>query len=224
MLSPQPEPRCGSSPISQPFADWMPSGLSRPEPRPRRMPPLNPAHWFRPSRRPKGVPAPWNPAASGAARETCALPLNPSRQVEKLALTRPPNRRWSVPAPEDLKPARCLARIKLLIVCRPKGFEDEGYSPTFWGMGNSVLRKLRSPSIEIVSILAENIRHLRKVKNISQEELADLCGIHRTYVGSVERCERNVTLSTLELLSTALEVSVVQLLTPMADDTKSEQS
>ena len=90
-------------------------------------------------------------------------------------------------------------------------------------MRNSILRKLRSPSVEIVSILAENIRHLRKVKNISQEELADLCGIHRTYVGSVERCERNVTLSTLELLSTALEVSVVQLLTPMADDANCEQ-
>lgn len=86
------------------------------------------------------------------------------------------------------------------------------------------LGKLRSPSKELISNLASNIRYLRKVKGISQEELADLCEIHRTYIGSVERCERNVTLSTLELLANALGVSVTQLLTPMADDTKSEQS
>lgn len=86
------------------------------------------------------------------------------------------------------------------------------------------LGKLRSPSKELISTLANNVRYLRKIKGISQEELADLCEIHRTYIGSVERCERNVTLSTLELLANALGVSVTQLLTPMAHDTKSEQS
>lgn len=86
------------------------------------------------------------------------------------------------------------------------------------------LGKLRSPSKELVTTLANNVRHLRKVKGISQEELADLCEIHRTYIGSVERCERNVTLSTLELLANALGVSVTQLLTPMVDDTKSKHS
>jgi DNA-binding Xre family transcriptional regulator len=49
---------------------------------------------------------------------------------------------------------------------------------------------------------------------ISQEELADLCGLHRTYVGAIERAERNVTLSTLEVFSKALGVSVPDLLTP----------
>ncbi len=47
---------------------------------------------------------------------------------------------------------------------------------------------------------------------MSQEELAEKCGLHRTYVGSVERCERNVTLSTLELLASVLGVSVPELL------------
>lgn len=84
--------------------------------------------------------------------------------------------------------------------------------------------KLRSPSKQIVSNLANNVRLLRKSKSISQEKLADLCGIHRTYIGSVERCERNVTLSTLELLANALGVSVTQLLTPMADDTEPDPS
>ena len=62
-------------------------------------------------------------------------------------------------------------------------------------------------------ILAENIRACRQRKNISQEKLAEICKLHRTYVGSVERGERNVTLSTLEAFSTALGISVLELLT-----------
>jgi len=71
---------------------------------------------------------------------------------------------------------------------------------------------MRSASEKIRTILAENIRTYRRSKNLSQEELAEKCGLHRTYVGSVERCERNVTLSTLELLASALEISVPELL------------
>lgn len=74
--------------------------------------------------------------------------------------------------------------------------------------------KLRKPSRALIGTLAENVRRLRHTQGLSQEELADLCGIHRTYVGSVERGERNVTLSTLELLAKALGVSVINLLTP----------
>jgi transcriptional regulator with XRE-family HTH domain len=74
-------------------------------------------------------------------------------------------------------------------------------------------KHLRKPSQIITRILAENIRAFRKEKNISQEELAEICKLHRTYVGSVERGERNVTLSTLEAFSTALGVSIAQLLT-----------
>lgn len=62
-------------------------------------------------------------------------------------------------------------------------------------------------------ILADNVRTLRQQKNLSQEKLADLCGLHRTYVGSIERAERNATLSTLDILATALNVSVPALLT-----------
>lgn len=62
-------------------------------------------------------------------------------------------------------------------------------------------------------ILADNIRRHRAKVGISQDEFAIRCGVHRTYVGSVERCERNVTLGTLEMFSQAIEVSVPQLLT-----------
>ena len=74
-------------------------------------------------------------------------------------------------------------------------------------------RKLRKPSSKMTHVLAANIRAFRKVKGISQEELADMCSLHRTYVGSVERGERNVTLSTLEVIAGALGVSVPRLLT-----------
>lgn len=74
----------------------------------------------------------------------------------------------------------------------------------------------RRPSTMLTHILAENIRAFRREKNISQEELADMCNLHRTYIGSVERGERNVTLSTLEALAAALDVSVPTLLTKKA--------
>lgn len=62
-------------------------------------------------------------------------------------------------------------------------------------------------------MLAENIKTYRKEKGLSQEELAEQCGLHRTYIGSVERHERNVTLSTLEVLSQTLGATVPELLT-----------
>ena len=71
----------------------------------------------------------------------------------------------------------------------------------------------RTPSDSLLAILAENIKAHRSEKELSQEELAELCCLHRTYIGSVERRERNVTLSTLEVLADALGVSVQELLT-----------
>lgn len=73
----------------------------------------------------------------------------------------------------------------------------------------------RKPSQEILQIIANNIKSFRQSQNLSQEEFAEKAGIHRTYVGSVERCEKNLSLSTLELLSKTLEVSVSQLLQPI---------
>ena len=79
-------------------------------------------------------------------------------------------------------------------------------------------RKRRVPSPALRKILADNIRAYRAAKHISQEELADICGFHRTYVGSVERGERNVSLSTLEIFALVLEMKVPCLLTKRAFD------
>ena len=73
---------------------------------------------------------------------------------------------------------------------------------------------LRQPSDEITAVLADNLREYRHQHGLSQEDFAAQCGLHRTYVGSVERGERNVTLSTLEVFAGVLDVSVPELLTP----------
>ena len=73
--------------------------------------------------------------------------------------------------------------------------------------------KLRKTSSTLVCTLAENIRKFRKIQGLSQESLAEKCNLHRTYIGSVERGERNVTLSTLETIANALDISVPRLLT-----------
>ena len=69
------------------------------------------------------------------------------------------------------------------------------------------------PNPDLRAILADNIKAHRERKGVSQDEFADRCGLHRTYIGSVERCERNVTLATLELLAHAVGCSVPELLT-----------
>jgi len=69
-----------------------------------------------------------------------------------------------------------------------------------------------SKGISTRQILAQNLRRIRLEKGLSQEKLGELSRLHRTYVGSVERAERNVSIDNIEALASALEVSVVTLL------------
>jgi transcriptional regulator with XRE-family HTH domain len=61
-------------------------------------------------------------------------------------------------------------------------------------------------------VIADNVRRLRKGKGLSQEALAEECGYHRTYVGGIERRERNITIATLEALAGALGIEPLRLL------------
>ncbi|HGP6640686.1 TPA: helix-turn-helix domain-containing protein [Vibrio cholerae O1] len=71
---------------------------------------------------------------------------------------------------------------------------------------------MRKPSENLLATLAKNVRNFRVKDGMSQELLAEKCGLHRTYIGSIERGERNATLSTLEILAETLNVSIAQLL------------
>ncbi|MBI4967266.1 MAG: helix-turn-helix transcriptional regulator [Rhodospirillales bacterium] len=55
-------------------------------------------------------------------------------------------------------------------------------------------------------ILARNLRRIRKSTGLSQEELADRAGLHRTYISSIERAERNISIENIFLLARALDV------------------
>ena len=59
------------------------------------------------------------------------------------------------------------------------------------------------------------IRKLREAKGLSQERLADLAGIHRTYIGDVERGKRNIALINMTRLAGALGISLSRLISEM---------
>lgn len=59
---------------------------------------------------------------------------------------------------------------------------------------------------------AENLRARRRTLGMSQEDLAERSGLHRTYVGSVERSERNVSVDNMELLAQAVNTPLWMLL------------
>jgi transcriptional regulator with XRE-family HTH domain len=58
----------------------------------------------------------------------------------------------------------------------------------------------------------ERLRQIRQKKGISQEALAHLAGLHRTYVSGVERGERNISLLNIERLAIALDIAMSDLM------------
>ena len=62
------------------------------------------------------------------------------------------------------------------------------------------------------AVFARNLRNRRVEKHLSQEQLADLAGLHRTYIGSVERLERNISIDNMERLAVALDIELKELL------------
>ncbi|WP_035200970.1 helix-turn-helix domain-containing protein [Agrobacterium tumefaciens] len=58
----------------------------------------------------------------------------------------------------------------------------------------------------------ERVRALRKSRGLSQEQLAHACGLDRTYVGGIERGERNITIIKIRLIASALNVPISQVI------------
>lgn len=64
---------------------------------------------------------------------------------------------------------------------------------------------------QLVNIVGTNIREIRKQKKMTQEELAEKCDLQTSYLAGVERGDRNITLSTLEKITTGLEINAIDL-------------
>jgi transcriptional regulator with XRE-family HTH domain len=69
----------------------------------------------------------------------------------------------------------------------------------------------RAPKASLRGVLAKNMRTLRKAHGLSQEALAHDIGIHHTYLGSVERAERNVSIDNIARIAKALAVEPWEL-------------
>ena len=65
--------------------------------------------------------------------------------------------------------------------------------------------------MDIIKIFGNRIRNLRIAKGLSQERLAELADLHRTYIGAIERGEKNITLKNIEKISKALDVEINKL-------------
>ena len=61
---------------------------------------------------------------------------------------------------------------------------------------------------QVLIDFGKRVRELRKAKEISQEELAGLAGVHRTYIGMIERAEKNITLENIEKLAKGFGIRI----------------
>jgi len=65
--------------------------------------------------------------------------------------------------------------------------------------------------MDIIKVFSLNVRKYRTLLGLSQEQFAEKCGLHRTYISSIERFQRNVSLENIQRISTALGVEVYKL-------------
>ncbi len=64
---------------------------------------------------------------------------------------------------------------------------------------------------QILVNFGNKVREIRKSKNLSQEDLADKADLHRTYIGMIERAEKNITLLNIQKIAIALEIDIKEL-------------
>lgn len=75
-------------------------------------------------------------------------------------------------------------------------------------MGKTASRTILKYSIEF----GQKVRELRDARNLSQEQLAELAGLHRTFIGAVERGEQSISLDNAGRIAAALRVTIGSLI------------
>ena len=79
------------------------------------------------------------------------------------------------------------------------------------------LRSVMADKISVTDRFGARLRMLRKERGLSQEKLAELSGLDRTYISGIERGIRNVALRNIEALAQALDLSISELFEDMDD-------
>lgn len=65
--------------------------------------------------------------------------------------------------------------------------------------------------MDIVKVFANNLKKYRKAMGISQEEFAEKCGLHRTYISAIECYRRSISLENIQRIADALEIETYKL-------------
>ena len=65
--------------------------------------------------------------------------------------------------------------------------------------------------MDIVKVFGTNVRRYRNEKGISQEKLASLSGLHRTYISDIERFQRSISLENIQRIADALDIETFKL-------------
>ena len=73
---------------------------------------------------------------------------------------------------------------------------------------------------DLQRVVGANLRNFRLERGLSQEAFADVVGVHRTYMGGLERGERNLTLRSLERIAEMIDVDPIELLQVALQDPK----
>ncbi len=74
-----------------------------------------------------------------------------------------------------------------------------------------IIKLAMESNSEILIKFGKRVRKLRKEKGFSQEELAFRADLHRTYIGMIERAEKNITLINIEKIANGLETNINEL-------------
>lgn len=65
--------------------------------------------------------------------------------------------------------------------------------------------------MDIIKVFAANVKYYRTLQGLSQERLAEKCGLHRTYISGIECCRRSVSLKNIKLIADNLNIDAYKL-------------
>lgn len=71
--------------------------------------------------------------------------------------------------------------------------------------------------MQLIHIFASNVKQRRLALNLSQEKLAELSGLHRTYISALERERRNISIDNIQKIAESLQVEAYELFMPISE-------